>query len=176
MISEKVKQFMEALGKADAITANSPLLTHWDTADLTGEPDNEVVHLSWVDDDGNTYRCILTEGGIADGTWTDEAFCCYDSEGDTVSITMCRFQPLVVPSLGQQSSSAQETDLFYDQLVEKFSGFLEDGDVNGADLVDFIANNLELIRMESLRSKAFAGDFVPEDGVECNEARTGRRR
>lgn len=86
--------FLTRLHEADALrTHDSPLLTSWEASDVIGDPDNEIVHLSWEDREYG-YAVSLTEGAIASGQWAGDTFYCLDSEGDALTITLYRLVPL----------------------------------------------------------------------------------
>lgn len=107
-VHPKVVEFLELLEKANCVNANSPLLTSWTLADPTGEPDNEVVHFSWEDQEGR-YSLTLTEGAIANGAWVGSDFFCDDHEGDEVQISVFETVPMVAPSAkALQAPSAAE--------------------------------------------------------------------
>ena len=86
--------FLTRLRSADALrTHDSPLLTEWDTSEITGDPHSEIVHLRWEDEE-HGYAVSLTEGAIAAGRWEDNTFHCLDSEGDELSVTLYRLSPV----------------------------------------------------------------------------------
>ncbi|VWC75523.1 hypothetical protein BLA9940_04421 [Burkholderia aenigmatica] len=86
--------FLAQLNSADALrTHESPLLTEWETSDVTGDPDNEVLRLNWEDQTGR-YAVYLTEDSIAPGQWRGNTFHCLDSEGDELRITLFRLIPV----------------------------------------------------------------------------------
>nr|WP_158386596.1 hypothetical protein [Comamonas testosteroni] len=86
----KIQEFIDLLTRADsAEVSSSPLLTSWNTAPLTGEPDNEIIHFTWVDEDGS-YSVTFTETGIENGKWVGGSFICIDSEGDENAIRLHR--------------------------------------------------------------------------------------
>lgn len=86
----KIQEFIDLLNRADSVeVSSSPLLTSWNTAPLTGEPDNEIIHFTWVDEDGS-YSVTFTESGIENGKWVGGSFICIDSEGDENAIRLHR--------------------------------------------------------------------------------------
>lgn len=80
--------FLAALSQADAVRAESPLLAVWEQEQVSGEPNNEVVKFTWVDDEGLVFSTKLTEAGIASGQWQGNTFNCQDHEGDDVSVEL----------------------------------------------------------------------------------------
>ena len=94
-VHKNVVKFLELLGQAAAVDANSPLLTSWDTSPAIGENDNEVVKFSWKDSDSQGFSCVLTEEGIANGEWKGTSFFCNDHEGDEVQISLFTLQSIV---------------------------------------------------------------------------------
>lgn len=95
MPAQPIQAFLNVLAKADSVTvADSPLLSSWDIETVTGEGENEIAIFSWVDDEGLKFGVVLTEEGIAAGTWTEDAFTCDDNEGDPVEIKFHKHLPL----------------------------------------------------------------------------------
>ncbi|WP_186125970.1 hypothetical protein [Burkholderia gladioli] len=85
--------FLTRLHEADVLrTHDSPLLTSRETSDVTGDPGNEIVHLSWEDHEYG-YAVSLTEGAIASGQRAADAFHCLDGEGDALALTLYRLVP-----------------------------------------------------------------------------------
>jgi len=93
-----VSRFLLLLSQADAVMADgSPLLTDWDTAEATGEPENEIACFSWVDEE-DSFGFKVSEGGlegakfIQNGTHTIAQF--EDSEGEAVEIKFFKLLPV----------------------------------------------------------------------------------
>ena len=88
--------FHATLAKAQAVSIdNGPLLTSWDTSEVTGDPDNQIVHFSWSDDDGSEYSAIFTEGGISNATVAEDGTLhCEDHEGEQCTISLYTLQQL----------------------------------------------------------------------------------
>lgn len=68
----------------------------------------------------------------------------------------------VQSALQWELEAATKRTSFYDQLVSRFPGFLDDSDVNGADLVEWCAENLQRLHHAahgwSSPSRAFESD------------------
>lgn len=94
-IHQKVTQLLALLSTAKAVDVDSPLLSEWGTEAPNGDPENQILMFTWVDDEGLNFSCILTEGGIAEGNWSGNSFFCNDHEGDPVQMTMYRLEPIV---------------------------------------------------------------------------------
>lgn len=95
MNNNKLQEVLALVENADMITVdNGPMLSGSDVSDVTGEPDNEVVCLSWVDDAGLSFGCKLTEGGIAAGEWVGAEFVCDDHEGQPTALRFFKVTPL----------------------------------------------------------------------------------
>ena len=94
-----VESFMRVIGQAGALqTLESPLLVFWETSEITGEPENEILKLVW-ECDGLSYRIVFTEEGIASGEWKDNGYRCKDSEGDVEYIEFFTLTPLTAATL-----------------------------------------------------------------------------
>lgn len=90
-----IEQFLAVLAAADSVTVDdSPLLGSWDASDITGDPENEILHFSWVDEDGLKFSTSATEAGLATGRWTRDSFVFLDFEGNTTEIKLHKHQPL----------------------------------------------------------------------------------
>lgn len=88
--NSNAQDFLELLARADSVEVDSsPKLSSWDTAALTGTPDNEIIHFTWTDEHG-TYSAAFTEAGIENGKWVDNLFICEDSEGEETGIQLHR--------------------------------------------------------------------------------------
>lgn len=95
MNSNKLQEVLTLVGTADMITVdNGPMLPGSGVTEVTGEPGNEVVYLSWVDDEGLSFGCKLTEGGIAAGEWVGAEFVCDDHEGQPTALRFFKVTPL----------------------------------------------------------------------------------
>lgn len=93
--SDKLEAFLAVLGKADAvIVSDGAVCNTWSTSPAHGDGNNQVVLFAWHDEEGRAYSVILTEGGIDQGQWTDEAFICPDHEGQEVRINFCTHKSL----------------------------------------------------------------------------------
>lgn len=102
-IHPAVTQFLELLAQANAVVANSPILSDWEVVEPNGEAANEVVRFAWEDQDG-AYSCKITEGGIAVGQWKGESFFCADHEGDEVQISLYKHVAITPPACKQCGS------------------------------------------------------------------------
>lgn len=69
------KQFLDLLARSDTVSIDGgPLLSSWETAELTGEDDNEVAAFSWTDGDYE-YWYKIREIAIRDGYFSkDDTF------------------------------------------------------------------------------------------------------
>lgn len=100
-----VAAFLQLLALADAVNVESPTLTSWDTDEPNGDPENTVARFSWVDDDGLSFACTLTEGGIAHGEWIGDNFFCSDAEGEPTQITLYKHNALTPTNLSAALAS-----------------------------------------------------------------------
>jgi hypothetical protein len=89
----KVENLIAQLESCDCfeITGESPLLNSlsWD-AEVTGDPDNQVCLISWIDDEGLEYSVILTEQGLSDARVCGHRINCDDHEGEPIEIALWR--------------------------------------------------------------------------------------
>lgn len=88
--------FIKLLSKADVIIPSTgPLLSSWDQDDVTGDPQNEVLRLSW-ESEGQAYSTLFTEEAISNAKFDEETdeFSLLDSEGDPVTLKLCQLVAL----------------------------------------------------------------------------------
>lgn len=93
-IHPQVIQLLALLNNADAVEVDSPLLQEWETDEPTGDPENQILNFTWVDDDGDKFSCTLTEAGVANGNWSGNSFVCDDDEGEQVKLTLYKLTPI----------------------------------------------------------------------------------
>lgn len=93
-IHQNVLILLALLDKAGAVSIGTSLLHDWQTCTPTGQHDNEVVRLSWVDSEGDISCANLSEGAIASGIWNENSFHCQDHEGDDVALKLYSLAPL----------------------------------------------------------------------------------
>jgi hypothetical protein len=74
-----LQKFLELLRCSSAVSVDhGALCSNWDTAEVTGGPDNEVVCFTWTDGECD-YISKLTEFGISAGAFDDNGtFACLD--------------------------------------------------------------------------------------------------
>lgn len=88
--ADQVKTFLKLLDQADSVMVDDQLLMGWHMEADCGDPENEVVRFSWIDDESLEFSLVLTEASIAEGRWVGASFFCNDSEGDEVQISLHR--------------------------------------------------------------------------------------
>lgn len=83
-----LKIVLEYFAAADVIViGGSPMLSEVEIEPVTGIRGNEIVHASWVQEDGN-YSVTFTEEGLTNGHWDESgSFFAEDAEGDEVEIS-----------------------------------------------------------------------------------------
>lgn len=108
VVHHMVTAFLACLAQAQAVEVDSPLLSSWATENPIGEEDNEVAIFDWVDEEGLTYCIKLTEGGIANGKFKDDAFICEDHEGEQVNVKLYKLTPIQVNPLASFNGYATE--------------------------------------------------------------------
>ena len=93
--ADTLSLFLAMLKAADVITVDDgPYLHGWDTSEVSGTHDNEIVRFSWTDGD-HDFSAILTEGGAQSGKFTDEgSFECEDAEGEPTVVRFFSVKPI----------------------------------------------------------------------------------
>ncbi|WP_233875288.1 hypothetical protein [Paraburkholderia adhaesiva] len=138
----RVVTLIELLNRAGQVQVDdSPADTTWQTATVEGAPGNEVVRFAWSDNH-HGFSVVLTEGGIAGGEWTGGSFFCEDAEGADTQISLFETVPLVPPGHVADRAVPEARTALAARLAAAFPAFLDDGAVNGADLVDWINQEL----------------------------------
>ena len=88
MNTEKIEKLLKLITDAGMIVIDdSPYLHGVDVEDTTGEPDNEVVHATWEDDD-KEFSVIFTEQGLSDAAFEGNTIILEDHEGTLSSINL----------------------------------------------------------------------------------------
>lgn len=71
-----------------------PLLRTWDSSPISGDPENQIAHFSWCDEDYN-FGCSLDEAGVTSGSFAEDGtFSCTDTEGEPVTLKFYRLKVL----------------------------------------------------------------------------------
>jgi hypothetical protein len=121
-----IESFFRLLNAADAVTIDDgAMLTDFETANITGIPDNQVVIFTWTDGECD-YSEILTEAGIAAGVFEcDGQFVADNSEGDKTVVRLFTVEALNLTS-GKHAAST-----FFKELLESVESLTGIADVYG---------------------------------------------
>jgi hypothetical protein len=122
------KQFLALLKMASAISIDDgPSLTSWETSDLTGAPDNEILRISW-NEGGTAFSTKLTEEGVSDGIlFEDGKFVADDYEGESVLIRLFALHPLTAAHLPKDltpNTPKPPTILFHASTARRIAGLI----------------------------------------------------
>jgi len=111
--NSNIERFFRLLNTADAVTIDDgAMLTDFENANITGNPDNQVVIFTWTDGECD-YSDILTEAGIAAGVFeNDDRFVADNSEGDKTVVRFFTVEALNLTS-GKHAAST-----FFKELLE----------------------------------------------------------
>jgi len=66
---------VEVAGEAENVRIS------WD-GEIKGDPENQILLLTWEDDEGQEFSVILTEQGLSAATVEGNTIACEDCEGD----------------------------------------------------------------------------------------------
>ena len=66
----------------------------WDDCCALGDPENQVVYLTWEDDDGYLSNTILTEQGLNDAKVSSNSIILNDYEGEEVHLRLWERIPM----------------------------------------------------------------------------------
>jgi hypothetical protein len=93
----KIKNLIAQLQVADQIEVrgeHESVRLVWDEADIKGDPENQVVLLTWLDDDETSewnaceFLIILTEQGLSDARVSGNNIFCKDHEGNKIHLCL----------------------------------------------------------------------------------------
>lgn len=84
---EAMQAVVRMLEVADAVTLDDgAVLRTWDSSPISGDPENQIAHFSWCDEDYN-FGCSLDEAGVTSGSFAEDGtFSCTDTEGEPVTL------------------------------------------------------------------------------------------
>ena len=102
---EKVARLAAAIQSAGAFEiGGSPLLAEFtDSADLCGDPENEIFRFVWVDSDGDEFSEVITEEDLAGATVNGNRITISDPDGD-VDLLLFALTPVLIPGSGSPTS------------------------------------------------------------------------
>ena len=84
-----IVEIMNALKTADSVILNGDIPVSFTVAELTGEAENQVLNLTYMDR-GETYRVTFTEEGLVAATFSadKQGFTANDDEGDEMDLVI----------------------------------------------------------------------------------------
>lgn len=150
-----MKQFLAILAQSDVALLNDEtgtFMLEWETAPLTGLPDNQVVRLTWKDQDNVPCYTYLTEEGLEAVVFNKEStfFELEDFEGDAVKLKLVAKSKVLTPDDGpafvliQEGGSSSElyihahatyTEAFADRV-----SCAEDGSYRTSEIIEVPAD------------------------------------
>jgi len=83
-----LKEAAEILENCSAVVTEDHSVMYPDTADLTGEDDNEWLYLSWTDSDFNEFNVRFVEKNNREVAVVGGSMFLQDSEGEQVHLTI----------------------------------------------------------------------------------------
>ena len=92
----KVTNLLAQIGVADTIelVGDCPAVhMEWDS-DVRGESENQVLLLTWEDNEHQEFSVILTEQGLSDAEIDGNYITCDDHEGNTTYIRLWKHQAM----------------------------------------------------------------------------------
>jgi len=97
-INKVLRQFREALGKADVIQVDDgPVLTSWDASDIDGwellTDSDTIFQASWRDDN-QEFGAILTKGDVEGGSFKNGLLTAMDSNGNGTKVRLFNLVPV----------------------------------------------------------------------------------
>lgn len=89
-------KFVQMLKTAECVQLDDgPLLTSWATSEVNGDPDNEILQVSW-ESEGLLYSAKFTERGVSEGRFDSEpaVFILEDAEGSECRLRLYTLTPI----------------------------------------------------------------------------------
>lgn len=113
-----IEKFLGLLASAHAVTVDDgAMLKSWETSEVTGQPDNQVVRFSWTDGECN-YADVLDEQGIAKGVFhKDGSFVAENIDGERSVIRFFEVTQLTAPNSGLKAANQFMTELLASKEV-----------------------------------------------------------
>lgn len=92
-------KFLSLLARAQVVALDNGSVVDVELADVTGQPDNQVVRLSWTQEGMGACGTVLTEEGLAGVTFDSAAqtFKLEDYEGDPVVLKLTDDDVVLTP-------------------------------------------------------------------------------
>jgi hypothetical protein len=90
---EKLIQQIQLADSIEIIGVGSDCECRWD-GEVKGDPENQVLLLTWEDDGTQEFSVILTEQGLSDAKCDGNAILCNDHEGNETQIFLWKLSPL----------------------------------------------------------------------------------
>jgi len=85
---------LQAADKIEVVGEAENVCLEWDDMEITGNPENQLVYLTWTGDDCFDYKTILTEQGLSDAQVNNNSIFCQDYEGEPVHLRLWSVQPM----------------------------------------------------------------------------------
>ena len=125
--NSNIEKFFRLLNAASAVTIDDgAMLTDFETANISGDPENQVAHFTWTDGECDCSDS-LTEAGIAAGVFeNDGQFVADNSEGDK---TVVRFFTIKALNL---ASGKQAASTFFKELLDSVESLTRIADMYGS--------------------------------------------
>jgi hypothetical protein len=92
-------KFLSLLARAQVVTMDTGVAVDVQMAEVTGQPENQVVRISWTEEGRGAFGTALTEEGLAQVTFdaTAGTFKLDDYEGDPVVLKLKSGEEVLTP-------------------------------------------------------------------------------
>lgn len=126
-LNRNIERLFSLLNAASAVTIDDgAMLTNFETDDITGDPDNQVICFTWTYGECD-FSESLTESGIAAGVFeSDGKFVANNSEGDRTVIRFFAIEPL------NQVTGKLAAATFFKELLDLTESLTGIADVYGS--------------------------------------------
>jgi hypothetical protein len=129
-----ISKFLALLAAASEVSVDEGDQTKtWTLSNVIGESDNQIVHISWKDAVYD-YSVVLTEGGIANGTFENGGeFLCEDMYGDETKIRFFESTRNIPNSESKEVMLALLND-----VADVMEAFVAHGDVSPEQFTNWV--------------------------------------
>lgn len=94
MTIEGLKRLLDHIAASDTVVVDdSPNATRVTTSTVTGEPDNEVLCITWTDEKGWDFEVKFTEAGFRGATIAGNEIALPDHEGEPTTLYLYDLAP-----------------------------------------------------------------------------------
>jgi hypothetical protein len=97
MNKTKIESLLNQIEASPMVTVDdSPMLHSCDVSESTGQEENHVLYINWVNGEGQDFSVKFTESGLSEAIIKDNKISLPDSDGEPSEIRLYDIQPLPI--------------------------------------------------------------------------------